>query len=60
MTYLKSLINKPEINLIKDNLYEIAEDQEIVENCLRIKIPKKQQGKFNYALIKDSEGVLVD
>ncbi len=58
MTYLKSLISKPEINLIKDKLYELA-DEEIVENCWKIKIPGKQKGKFRYALVKDSEGVLV-
>ncbi len=38
MTYLKALINKPEINLIKDKLYEIAEDQEIVQNCWNLRL----------------------
>lgn len=57
---LKSFITKPEINLIKDKLYEIAEDQEIVENCWKIKIPMKQKRKFQFALVKDSEGELID
>ena len=57
---LKSLINKPEINLVKGKLYEIAPDQEIVENCWKIKIPMKQKDKFRYALIKEDEGILID
>ncbi len=55
---LKSLINKPEINLEKDKLYEIAEDQEIVVDSYKIKIPKKQRGKFDYALLKYDEAEL--
>lgn len=60
MIYIKLLINKPEINLEKGKLYEIAEDQEIVVDAYRIKIPKKQKGKFDYALIKEDEGELID
>lgn len=54
---LKALINKPEINLKKGQLYEI---DEIIQDCYRIKVPMKQKGKFKYALVKDDEGVLVD
>ena len=57
---VKALINKPEINLEKGKLYEIAQDQEIVQNCWKIKIPKKQKDKFDYALVKDDEGELID
>lgn len=57
---LKALISKPEINLEKDKEYEIAEDQEIVGDAWKIKIPMKQKNKFRYALIKEDEGELVD
>ena len=56
---LKALITKPEINLEKGKLYEIADGEEIVQNCWKILIPMKQKGKFKYALVRDSEGVLV-
>ncbi len=53
---LKSLITKPEINLEKDKTYEV---EDIIQDTYKIKIPKKQKGKFLYALVKDSEGVLL-
>ncbi len=53
---LKALINKPEINLVKGKLYEV---DKVVVDSYRIKISMKQKGKFKYALVKDSEGVLV-
>jgi len=60
MTYLKALINKPEINLEEGKIYELDEEQPIIENVYKIKIPMKQKRKFRYALLKEDEGELVD
>jgi hypothetical protein len=54
---LKSLINKPDINLEKDKLYEVVD---IVCDAYKIKIPKKRKGIFVYALINESEGELIE
>ena len=53
MTYIKSLITKPDINLVKGNLYEVVD---IILDTYKIKIDMKQKGKFKYALVKDDEG----
>ncbi len=53
---IKSLITKPEISLIKGNLYEVVD---IILDTYKIKIDMKQKGKFRYALIKEDEGELI-
>ena len=61
MNYLKMLVNKPIINLEKDKIYEIDEENPIVGNdSYKIKVPMKRAGKFKFALVKDDEGILVD
>lgn len=54
---IKSLINKPEIHLERGKLYEV---EDVIQDCYKIKIPKKQKGKFDYALLSEDEGVLID
>lgn len=43
---LKALIDKPEINILKDKLYEV---EDIIQGEWKIKVPMKQKGKFRYA-----------
>lgn len=53
---IKAIVNKPQINFIKDKLYEV---EDVIIDTYKIKIPMKQKNKFRYALIKDDEGILV-
>jgi len=57
---LKMLINKPEINLEKDKTYEIDDEQPIVVDSYKIKVPMKRDGKFKFALVREDEAILID
>ena len=48
-----------ELGIKKGDIYEIDEDQPIVINMWKIKVPKKQKGKFEYALVSEDEGELI-
>jgi len=45
------------ISLEKDKLYEV---ENIILNTYKIKVPKKQKGRFQYVLVDENEGELVD
>ncbi len=49
-----------ELGIEKDNLYEVDEDQPIVVDKWKIKLPMKRQGKFKPVLIGEDEGELLD
>ncbi len=56
---LKMFVNKlilPGLVLYEDGEYEVTD---IIQDTYKIKVPKKQKGKFRYVLIKDDEGILV-
>lgn len=50
----------PNLLLEKDTTYEVDEEQPIVVDKWKIKVPMKREGKFRFALISEDEGVLVD
>lgn len=50
-------ITRGDTIFMKDTIFEV---EDIIQGEYKIKIPMKQKGKFRYALVKDSEGVLVD
>lgn len=47
------------LGIEKGKVYEIDEDQPIVIDMYKIKIPKRQKGKFRFALISEDEGILI-
>lgn len=49
-----------ELGIEKDNLYEVDEDQPIVTDMYKIRVPKRQKGKYRFALISEDEGELVE
>jgi len=49
-----------ELDIEKGKTYEIDKEQPIVTNMYKIKVPKRQKGKFSFALISEDEGELVD
>lgn len=49
-----------ELGIEKGKTYEVDQEQPIVTDMYKIKVPKRQQGKFRYALVSDDEGELVD
>ena len=56
---VKMLVSKPEINIEKDKIYEIDEENPIVGNdSYKIKVPMKRAGKFKFALVRENEAEL--
>ncbi len=49
-----------DIHLERGKEYELAEDESIVHDCYKIKVPMKQAGKFRHVLVNENEGELVD
>lgn len=48
-----------ELGIEKDITYEVDEEQPIVTDMYKIKVPMKRQGKFKYALVGEDEGEVI-